>query len=68
MMEDFFRLHRASSPDKAEFMTAEREAFFVEAASEAARRGRLRLEAVALDGRPVASCLGFDYAGVFPAV
>ena len=65
MMEDFFRLHRASSPDKAEFMTAEREAFFVEAASEAARRGRLRLEAVALDGRPVASCLSFDYAGVF---
>ena len=65
MMADFLRLHRASSPDKAEFMTAEREAFFMDAAGEAARRGRLRLETVALDGRPVASCLGFDYAGVF---
>ena len=65
MMADFLRLHRASSPDKAEFMTAEREAFFLDAAGEAARRGRLRLETVALDGRPVASCLGFDYAGVF---
>ena len=65
MMSDFFRLHRASSPDKATFMTPEREAFFVDAASEAARRGRLRLEMVALDGQPVASCLGFDYAGAF---
>ena len=65
MMDDFLRLHRASSPDKAEFMTAEREAFFLDAVGEAARRGGLRLETVALDGRPVASCLGFDYAGAF---
>ncbi len=65
MMADFLRLHRASSPDKAEFMTAEREAFFLDAAGEAVRRGKLRLESVALDGSPVASCLGFDYAGAF---
>ena len=65
MMTDFFRLHRASSPDKAEFMTAEREAFFLDAVGEAARRGRLRLESIALDGQSVASCLGFDYAGSF---
>ena len=65
MMAVFLRLHRESSPDKAEFMTAEREAFFIDAVGEAARRGRLRLETVALDGTPVASCLGFDYAGSF---
>ena len=65
MMADFFRLHRASSPDKAIFMTEAREAFFVDAVEEAARRGRLRLEMVSLDGRPVASCLGFEYAGAF---
>ena len=65
MMDVFLRLHRASSPDKAEFMTAEREAFFLDAVTEASRRGRLRLEELALDGTPVASCLGFDYAGSF---
>lgn len=65
MMAVFLRLHRASSPDKAEFMTAEREAFFLDAVTEAARRGRLRLEELALDGTPVASCLGFDYGGSF---
>ena len=65
MMTEFFRLHRASSPDKSSFMTDEREAFFVDAAGEAARMGRLRLEAVALDGQTVASCLGFDYGGAF---
>ncbi len=65
MMAVFLRLHRASSPDKAEFMTAEREAFFLEAVGEAACRGGLRLEELALDGTPVASCLGFAYAGAF---
>ena len=65
MMAVFLRLHRASSPDKAEFMTAEREAFFIDAVGEASRRGRLRLEELALDGSPAASCLGFDYAGSF---
>ena len=65
MMGTFLRLHRASSPDKSEFMTAEREAFFMDAVGEAARRGRLRLEELALDGQTVASCLGFDYAGTF---
>lgn len=65
MMAVFLRLHRASSRDKAEFMTADREAFFLDAVAEAARRGRLRLEELALDGTPVASCLGFDYAGSF---
>ena len=46
-------------------MTAEREAFFLDAAGEAVRRGKLRLETVELDGRPVSSCLGFDYKGAF---
>ncbi len=60
-MQDFFRLHRASRPDKAEFMTAERERFFVDAAVELASRGQLKLTFLALDGVQVASCMSLDY-------
>ena len=38
-MNDFFRLHRASRPDKAEFMTLARERFFVDTALELGRAG-----------------------------
>ena len=65
MMSDFLRLHRASSPDKAVFMTDEREAFFMDAAEAAAQLGHLSLGVAALDGQPVASCLGFDYGGAY---
>ena len=60
-MKDFFRLHRASSPDKAEFMTPQREAFFVDVASQLGERGQLKLAFLELDGVRVASCISFDY-------
>jgi CelD/BcsL family acetyltransferase involved in cellulose biosynthesis len=60
-MQDFFRLHRASKQEKAEFMTAERERFFVDAAVELASRGQFRLTFLAVDDIRVASCMGFDY-------
>jgi len=60
-MPDFFRLLRASAPEKAEFMTPEKERFFVDAAGELVARGALRLAFLELDGVRVASCLSFDY-------
>ncbi len=65
MMSSFLSLLRASNPDKDSFMTADREAFFFDAAEESARRGHLRLELTALDGQPVAACLGFDYSDAY---
>ena len=64
-LDEFFRLHKASSPDKQEFMTTEREAFFKDAVKEAAERELLRLEFLELDGVRIASCLGFDYGNAY---
>jgi CelD/BcsL family acetyltransferase involved in cellulose biosynthesis len=60
-MQDFFRLHRVSRPDKARFMIPERERFFMDAALELGGRGQLNLAILELDGQRVASCLSFDY-------
>ena len=60
-MKDFFRLHKASRPDKAEFMTPARESFFVDAALELGARDQFRLGFLELDGTRVAACIGFDY-------
>ena len=60
-MQEFFRLHRVSRPDKAEFLTSEREAFFVDVALELGARGQFKLAFLELDGTPVASCISFDY-------
>ena len=60
-MQDFFRLHRASRPEKAEFLTAQRESFFVDVALELARRGQFRLSFLEFKGARVASCISFDY-------
>ena len=60
-LPDFFRLHRMSSPEKAEFMTDVRERFFTEIAEEAADRGSLKLSMLELDGVRVAACINFDY-------
>ena len=58
---DFFRLHRASSPDKAEFMTEPRERFFRRIGAEFSARGQFRLAFMELGGTVVASCINFDY-------
>lgn len=60
-LPDFFRLHRASSQDKAEFMTPERERFFTEMAIEFAVRDQLRMAFLEFDGKYVAACISFDY-------
>ena len=57
----FFRLHRLSSPEKAEFMTDARESFFTELMETAAARGLLKLSMLELDGVRVAACINFDY-------
>ena len=60
-LPDFFRLHRLSSPEKAEFMTEARERYFTELMETAAARGRLKLSMLELDGVRVAACINFDY-------
>ena len=64
-LPDFFRLHRLSSPEKAEFMTADRECFFTELMETAAARGHLRLSMLELDGVRVAACINFDYGDAY---
>ena len=64
-MDDFFSLMRASRADKDDFMTAERERFFREAAFELAEHRQFRLFFLEVDGKRVASCICFDYAGSY---
>ena len=60
-MQEFFRLHRVSRPEKAEFLTPEREKFFTDIAVELGRRGEFRLAFLELDGVRVAACINFAY-------
>ena len=60
-MQDFFRLHRASSAEKNAFMTPERERFFLDVAVELASQDRFKLYFLEVDGVRVASCICFDY-------
>lgn len=60
-LPDFFRLHRASGLDKAEFMTPDRERFFTQMAVEFAERDQFKMALLELDGRRIAACISFDY-------
>ena len=60
-MPDFFRLLRASSPDKREFLTPKREEFFVDVARELAKRDQLRLAFLEVSGVRVAACMACSY-------
>ncbi len=62
-MQDFFRLLRASRDDKNEFLTPERETFFLDIARESVSRGQFRLSFLEVDGENVAACICFDYGG-----
>ena len=64
-MPDFLRLLRASSPEKAEFMTAERERFFTRIALELGSRDQLRLAFLVINGVRVASCISLDYLDTY---
>ncbi len=58
-MDDFIRLHRSSSIDKRDFMTAQRESFFRDIAVELACDGLTRLNFLYLNDEIVATSLGF---------
>ncbi len=60
---EFIRLHRMSTPEKAEFLTPEREAFFRAVTAELAPRDMVRLYFLHLNGEPVATSLCFEHAG-----
>lgn len=58
-MGEFTRLHRMSTPDKNDFMTAEREQFFTKIAVELARENSTRLCFLELNGEYAAASLSF---------
>jgi CelD/BcsL family acetyltransferase involved in cellulose biosynthesis len=64
-MGDFFKLLRASSPEKDEFMIPAREKFFVELAQDLARRGIFKLYFLEVEQKRVASCICFDYGDTY---
>lgn len=63
-MDDFFRLHRMSMPEKEEFMTAERERFFREVSARLADEDVTRLTFLELDGERLATSLSYVVDGV----
>ena len=63
-MDTFVDLMRRSDPDKAEFLTAEREAFFRRMVEATASEDILRLFFMEMDDLTVAASLCFDYDGV----
>ena len=64
-MPEFFRLMRASRPDKDDFLTSDREQFFTDLANELAPRSQFKLFFLELNDVRVASCICFDYNGSY---
>lgn len=64
-MPEFFRLMRASRPDKDDFLTSDREQFFTDIANELAPRSQFKLFFLELNDVRVASCICFDYNGSY---
>ncbi len=60
-LDTLLRMFAESRQDKADFLTERMETFFREMAAAMAAIGRLRLGVLALDGRPVAEIICFDY-------
>ncbi len=63
-LDDFLALMRRSDPEKAAYMTGEREGFFRRAAQRTAQLGWLRLFFLQMEGQDVAASLCFDYDNV----
>ncbi|MBI3977706.1 MAG: GNAT family N-acetyltransferase [Chloroflexi bacterium] len=59
-LDDFFRLHRLSRPDKAEFMTPQMEAFFRDLLGTLADRGKVRLGYLEIGGVRAAAAVSFE--------
>ena len=64
-MPDFFRLMRASSHDKDEFLTGDRELFFKDMAVRLAEKGIFKLFFLEVGNVRVASCIVFDYGDAY---
>jgi CelD/BcsL family acetyltransferase involved in cellulose biosynthesis len=64
-MREFFTLLRASREDKSDFLTPDREKFFLDMAHELASRDQFRLYFLEVDGEKVAACICFDYGDDF---
>ena len=64
-MPDFFRLMRASAPEKERFLTERRESFFAAAADELAAQGSFRLSFLNLEDRPVAANVVIEYGDAY---
>ena len=64
-MDDFFRLMRASAPEKDQFMTIAREHFFRDIARVLSARGEFKLSMLEFEGERVACCMTIDYAGSY---
>ncbi len=64
-LPEFFRLMRASRPDKDDFLTPDREQFFRDLAQELASRDQFKLFFLELNDVCVASCICFDYNGSY---
>ena len=62
-LDDFLTLMRQSAPEKAAYMTGERETFFRSITRRTAELGMLRLFFLEMDGQDVAAALCFDYNG-----
>ena len=60
-LDEFLSLMRGSSPEKAEFMTPDRERFFRALAERMAELDHIRLFFMEMDGQLAASSLCFDY-------
>ena len=61
-MDDFFKLMAQSDPEKAQYMTPQREQFFRHITQRTAELGLLKLFFLEMDGQSVATSLCFDYA------
>ena len=64
-MTDFFRLMRASSVEKAEFLTPARAGFFNDIATDLGPAGTFKLYFLEVAGVRVASCICFDHSGTY---
>ena len=62
-LDDFLDLMRQSAPEKAAYMTDEREVFFRRITRRTAELDMLRLFFLEMEGQDVASALCFDYNG-----
>ena len=60
---DFFNLHIASRPDKAEFMTEKMASYFRLLMKEMALIQKIQLSFLEIDRTPVASTLSFEHSG-----